>query len=320
MASEHVEVVIIGAGESNQEQGEDSLTTYSKRQGCYGLAAAKTYLQIQPDVDLLVLEKGSEIGGVWATELLYPGIKTNNLCGTYEFTDFPMKPFGAKEGEHVPGHIVRDYLNAYAERFGVSKRTRLNTTVQSAEFLDGQWKLTMGSSGHVIITDKLIVATGVASTPFTPDIQGSECFEAPILHSKSLAHAAETLIPKASRVTIIGGYKSAYDAVYMFATSGVHVDWIIRKSGHGPGWMVPIYVTPLKIWLEKLVTTRFLTWFSPCIWGDADGYGWIRRKLHGTALGRWVVDRFWGVLTSDVVQLNAYDKDTKTKLLTPWFR
>jgi hypothetical protein len=38
---------------------------------------------------------------------------------------------------------------------------------------------------------------------------------------------------------------------------------------------------------------RFLTWFSPCIWGASDGYPTIRRLLHGTALGRALVDAFW---------------------------
>lgn len=38
-------------------------------------------------------------------------------------------------------------------------------------------------------------------------------------------------------------------------------------------------MTPFKIWLEFLILTRFLTWFSPSIWGDADGYAWIRRGL-----------------------------------------
>jgi hypothetical protein len=77
-------------------------------------------------------------------------------------------------------------------------------------------------------------------------------------------------------------------------------------------------VTPLKKWLEKLVTTRFLTWFSPCIWGDADGYGFVRSLLHGTWIGRKIVDAFWAILGQDVVQLNGYDKHPQTQKLKPW--
>lgn len=86
----------------------------------------------------------------------------------------------------------------------------------------------------------------------------------------------------------------------------------------GPVWMAPPYVTPLKRWLEKLVFTRFLTWFSPCIWGSADGYSTIRYFLHGTAFGRRIVDKFWNILGDDVVTLNGYDKHPETKKLKPW--
>lgn len=82
--------------------------------------------------------------------------------------------------------------------------------------------------------------------------------------------------------------------------------------------MSPPYVTPLKKWLEKLVHTRFLTWMSPCIWGDADGYGGIRHFLHGTAIGRFIVDRFWAILGGDVMALNNYDAHPETAKLKPW--
>ena len=61
-----------------------------------------------------------------------------------------------------------------------------------------------------------------------------------------------------------------------------------------------------------------LTWFSPCIWGDADGYAGIRGFLHGTAFGRSIVNTFWKVLSSDVKQLNGYSSHPKTAKLTPW--
>lgn len=63
---------------------------------------------------------------------------------------------------------------------------------------------------------------------------------------------------------------------------------------------------------------RFLSWFSPCIWGDVDGYGGIRKFLHGTAVGRALVDIFWGTLSRDVMALNKYDSHPKTAKLKPW--
>jgi hypothetical protein len=82
--------------------------------------------------------------------------------------------------------------------------------------------------------------------------------------------------------------------------------------------MAPPYVTPLKKWLEKLVHTRFLTWMSPCVWGSADGYGSTRGWLHGTSVGRMLVNAFWKILGQDVIDLNKYDKHPETAKLKPW--
>jgi len=81
--------------------------------------------------------------------------------------------------------------------------------------------------------------------------------------------------------------------------------------------MAPPYVTPAKAWLEKLVHRRFLTWLSPCIWGNEDGYSGVRGFLHSTWLGRKIVDAFWWVLSTDANALMGYDKHLKTQKLKP---
>jgi hypothetical protein len=61
-----------------------------------------------------------------------------------------------------------------------------------------------------------------------------------------------------------------------------------------------------------------LTWFSPCIWGDADGYAGIRRFWHGSAIGRAITNTFWSILGGDVLTLNKYDSHPELKKLKPW--
>lgn len=265
------------------------------------------------------------MGGVWSKHRLYKGLKSNNMLGTYEFSDFPMTPelFGVQPGEHIPGHVVQAYMEKYAEHFGFTDRIRLETYVQSAEHrLDETWLLTTTTEDtpeQTMVARKLIVATGITSQAYLPDFRGQETFEAPLFHCRDLLQHEGKILQPGQKVTVFGGTKSAWDAVYASATtSGVQVDWVIRESGHGPTWMAPPYVTPLKKWLEKLVTTRLLTWFSPCIWGDADGFTNTRRFLHGTWLGRKIVDGFWSVLANDVVQLNGYDKHPEVNKLKPW--
>ncbi|KAI9735598.1 MAG: hypothetical protein M1834_001614 [Cirrosporium novae-zelandiae] len=292
--------------------------------GWYGLASAKTYLQTNPSANVVVLEAAPTLGGVWAEHRLYPGVKSNNMVGTYEYSDFPMDEatYGVKPGQHIPGNILHQYLTDYAEKFGVLPRIRFQSKVETVEKKhDGGWLLTIKmcdeNSKTQIMTQKLIVATGLASEPFLPDFKGKGKFDAPFFHCRDFLGHADTL-KTARRVAVLGGTKSAWDDAYAYATENISVDLIVRESGHGPCWMAPPYVTPLRLWLEKLVHTRFLTWFSPCIWGDADGYGLIRRFFHGTTVGRWIVDRFWKILGGDVLSLMGYDKHPGTKKLKPW--
>ncbi|KAI1385183.1 FAD/NAD(P)-binding domain-containing protein [Hypoxylon trugodes] len=293
--------------------------------GWYGLAAAKQFHCTQPECSLAVFDSQSSLGGTWADDRLYPGLKSNNLLGTFEYPDFPMDTptFGVKTGEHMPGEVINNYLKAYAARFGITNMIRLNTKVLVAEHQDtveGGWMLTVAPPGQPpikVFARRAIFATGLTSEPFLPHFAGQETFGGRIFHGKQFKQNSDTL-ETAKRVTIFGATKFAWDAVYAYATAGVKVDWVIRSSGHGPCWISPSYVTPLKKWIEKLANVRFLTWFSPCVWGDIDGYGGIRGFYHGTAFGRSIVNSFWKVLGGDVINLNAYDSHPKTAKLKPW--
>jgi cation diffusion facilitator CzcD-associated flavoprotein CzcO len=228
------------------------------------------------------------VGGVWAAHRVYPGLKSNNMLGTYEYPDFPMDSatFGVQPGQHIPGAVTHKYLTAYAEKFDILDKIRLNTKVLTAEHqedsAEGGWILTL-DGGKSIFARKLVVATGLTSDAFLPDFAGQEDFGVPLFHSKDFLQHADTL-ETAKTVTVFGGTKSAWDAVYAYATRGVKVNWVMRgeqfqgarvhaylakkgryltkiwtankqtESGHGPAWMAPPYVTPLKKWLEKLVS------------------------------------------------------------------
>ncbi|KAL2819977.1 hypothetical protein BJX63DRAFT_333750 [Aspergillus granulosus] len=313
MEIESLDLVVIGAGWS-------------------GLAALKTYRQIYPLASTCLLESASTVGGVWACDRLWDGLKANNLRGTYEYSDFPMDDsFGVKIGEHIPGHVVQRYLQRYCEEFKLESAIRLGARVTVVEHVEPEpgefpWKITyvLSESGteRTVQTRKLILATGLTSQPYLPDLPGSSSFSRPVFHSSAMPHYHKSVVTNpSSRIAVYGATKSAWDAVYAAATAGASVDWIIRDNGHGPAWMSPAYVTPLKRWLEKLVTTRLLTWFSPCIWNDpvAEGVGSrVRSFLHGSWLGRKITDTFWSILGNDVITLNKFDSHPETKKLKPW--
>ncbi|KAI0552171.1 hypothetical protein F4679DRAFT_101149 [Xylaria curta] len=294
--------------------------------GWYGLAAARQFHFTQPDRSLAVYDSQSSLGGTWADERLYPGLKSNNLLGTYEYPGFPMSSdmFDVKPGEHMSGQAINAYLKAYAKQNGISGFIHLHTKVLTAEHREtenGGWILTLTATypsvTRRVFAKRLIVATGLTSEAFLPQFDGQEIFGGRIFHGKYFQQNSDTL-KTARAATVFGATKFAWDAVYAYATAGVKVNWVIRSSGHGPCWIAPPYVTPLKKWIEKLANLRPLTWFSPCIWGDADGYSTIRKFYHGTTMGRFMVDSFWRVLGSDIIALNKYDSHPDTAKLKPW--
>jgi len=241
----------------------------------------------------------------------------------------PTEKYGVREEEHIPGIVLHRYMTDYAAHFDLTRRIQLRTEVVSAEKIEGQgWKVTTlktlkdgKKQEQVWECEKLVIGTGLTSSPKSVATKGQESFGKPVLHHGELTLQGPDIVknPEMQTIAVLGGSKTAYDAVHLFASSGKKVEWIIRKSGHGPTWMAPahVYLGPMRCWLEKLTTTRVLTWFSPCIWGDADGYSKVRHFLHGTSAGRFIVDKFWGKLRSDIVNTNGYRKDPKMAGLEP---
>ena len=294
--------------------------------GVSGLCAAKTYLELHPSANVAVLEAAPGLGGVWALDRIYPHLQTNNLNGFFEYSDFPfsMANLDVPEDEHIPGRVVYKYLAAYSKHFDLDRRIYFTTRVNSAEYQGSLgWLLTVTSptGAYKIQTAKLIVASGLCSRPNIPQFShcGSASFSAPILHGSQMPSHPETF-EKSTSVAVFGGTKMAWDAAYAYAAAGVHVNWIIRKSGHGPCWMTQAKVTPLKRRAEDLVMTRFMTWFSPCMWasGSFAPERWARRFFHRTGVGRALVKILFYTLQADMCASSRYDRCTETAKLRPW--
>ncbi|KAL2428812.1 FAD-dependent monooxygenase DEP4 [Exophiala dermatitidis] len=275
--------------------------------GPSGLCAAKTILECEPDADLRILDANKTVGGVWATENLYPGLKTNNLRGGIDFSDFPMDDsFGVAAGEHVTGEAMHEYLRAYAERSNLGHLIDFETSVQEISPLEGQqgWNLKVqtnsGAAGMAVTlqTKKLIIATGITNVPHRPLLIGSTTFDGPIIHSAELGANASFVHEDGpfKKIAVIGGGKSAFDAVFIAGKAYKTVQWIMRKSGKGPEWIFPAHtkIGPFKFVRERLATRRIISCFSPCLWED--GMGWIRHFLHFTNKGKQITQKFWANL------------------------
>lgn len=185
-----------------------------------------------------MLECDASVGGTWADHRLYPGLKSNNLHGSFEYPDFHMRTvrFGVEANEHIPGTVINTYLKAYADEFGIVSAVRLRTRVLVAEHQDssaeGGWILTVKGYEQQetqLYARRLIIATGRTSDPFLPHFAGQEIFGKRIFHIRHFREHRDTLETSKS-ATVFGGSKSAWDAVYAYGTAGVKVDWIIRRE------------------------------------------------------------------------------------------
>lgn len=289
---------------------------------------AKTYLQVHPKGKLVVVDQAKSIGGSWAKERLYPGLKTNNVFGSYEFSDFPMIPenYGMKSAGHIPGEVVHAYFCDVAAHYGIDSRLRLETYVRSATLRDdGKWVINIESNNQpqrqasVLVATKLVLATGLTSEPYLPTFPGQDNFGGPILHSKQLGFQADYLSSR-NNIVVLGGNKSAWDACYSAAISGSCVHMIIRPSGGGPSYVWPRSFSwgPFNLSLALLSATRLFILFDPTPHGKKGPFAFLRYLLHRTSIGQKICQFFWHQLDLRIKKLNGYDTCPELQKLEPW--
>ncbi|KAF9009261.1 FAD/NAD(P)-binding domain-containing protein [Hymenopellis radicata] len=266
--------------------------------GWGGLAAAKTYLQINPNIQLTIIDAYKTLGGVWSQDRIYPGLIADSPSGLFDFSDLPMNE---KDWQEIPASKVFEYLSQYADRFNLREHMRLGVRVLKCTKKGEEWLISLDTNEE-IVCDKLIVATGLASDAYMPDIPRSS-FRGPVIHSREISpYFAQFTKGGMRSVTVYGGCKSAIDAIIMCLEAGKEVDWVIRQwRGHYPA----------------IFTGRWKNIWMPSIWNTE---GWWWRFLHsGTnRLGTWLTKRMWKKISETTRNLEPYKTDSENvKKLMP---
>lgn len=192
--------------------------------GMAGIAAAHTFRQAG-FTDFTVLEKGSEVGGVWHWNR-YPGLRCDVPSHTYQFA-FAPKP----DWKHVwaTAEEIRQYHRDVVDRLQLDRHLRLECEVTSAVFADNRWRIST-ASGEQIDADFLVAATGVLHHPSIPRIPGLDAFPGPVVHT-----ARWTDVDTAGRrVAVIGTGSTGVQVFSALQPTAAHITHFVRT----PQWVM----------------------------------------------------------------------------------
>ncbi|KAJ5742825.1 hypothetical protein N7533_009927 [Penicillium manginii] len=206
-------VVIIGAGISGMCMAIDLI----KRNKCY---------------NFVILEKSSSVGGTW-NDNKYPGC----CCDGWS-----PRPFYPRT------NIIVDiaYLVSIAEKYGLYKHIRFNSTVEEARWDDeeSKWKVSVQVSGHKIATE----SSARARYPGLKEFQGK------MMHS---ARSDWSYNLKGKRIAIIGNGATAAQIIPEIAKEASHLTVFQRT----PNWVIPRRDAPVSAFQQAL-----LTYLPPLRW------------------------------------------------------
>ncbi|KAI1132339.1 cofactor FMO1 enzyme is FAD [Nemania abortiva] len=293
-ATEMFDVIVVGAG-------------------WYGLVAARTYLELAPHTNLLIVDDSKTVGGVWSKERIYPSLFAQISHPLFEYSFFPMPKDNISPDGFVSGATIHKYLDTFATTYGLNHRMRLDTRVENITRnpQDKKWVLGL-KSGKYLACSKLIYATGANSSPIIPKWP-KENFEKPVIHSLEIGINLDYIEKHVRHATVVGRSKSSYDAVYMLLKSGKTVDWIMRDGASGP---FSLYAPKfMGLWnIADHISTRFASNFSPCIMNTE---GALYHFLQRTTAGRAITDVYWRVATWLSSSYAGYSRSPNAEKLRP---
>ncbi|GAB3600687.1 flavin-containing monooxygenase [Microbacterium tumbae] len=239
--------------------------------GPSGLAAARAMQRQGIAVDGYEASHG--VGGLWditnPRSTMYASAHLISSRTTTQFTEFPM------DGQvDYPGHrMVRDYLQAYADRFGLTELFRFSTRVVRLEPQSDGWALTAdGPDGRVTRTyEGVILANGTLAEPSIPAFRGA--FDGEVMHTSAYKDAD---VLSGRRVLVVGAGNSGCDIAVDAVHRAASVDMSVRRGYY----FVPRYLfgrpsdtlnqgRPLPARLKQAVDSRVLKMFT----GDPVRFG-----------------------------------------------
>lgn len=217
-AGDDTDICIIGAGSS-------------------GVTVAKALLQ--QGLRCHVLEKGSRLGGMWRYEndngqsSAYRSLHIDTSRQSLQYSDFPIP---ATQPDFLSHWQVADYLDRYADHFGVTPHVCFNTEVLAVQPADdGRWQVSTRHAGTTRTRRyrHVVVANGHLWSPRMAVFPGA--FSGRQLHS----HHYRTPTPfEGQNVLVVGIGNSAVDIAVDLCRNARSVTLSTRRGA----WVVPKYI------------------------------------------------------------------------------
>jgi monooxygenase len=291
MQTEHVDVLIVGAGLS-------------------GVGAACHLGANCPGKTYAILEARDAIGGTWDL-FRYPGIRSDSDMFTLGYSFRPWK-----EGKAIAdGPSIRRYVRETARDHGVEDKIRFGHRVVRADWSseDARWTVDAertDTGDTVRLTCSFLFGcTGYYSYDegYLPHFEGRERFPGPIVHPQ---HWPEELGYDGKRVVVIGSGATAVTLVPAMAERAAYVTMLQRS---------PSYVVTLPA--EDSIAKLLQRWLPA-----RAAYGLVRRKnvllmMLSFRLSRWKPDFMRKVIRKGVMKRlpEGYDVDVHfNPRYNPW--
>ncbi|MCW2991958.1 MAG: flavin-binding family monooxygenase [Solirubrobacterales bacterium] len=210
MTSDHVDVLIVGAGLSGIGAG------------CH--LSAKC-----PQKSFAILEAREAMGGTWDL-FRYPGIRSDSDMFTLGYSFRPW----LEAKSIADGPSILDYIRDTARDHGVADKVRYNHRVVTARWSsdDALWTVdverTDTGATEQMTASFLLGCTGYYryDEGFTPEFEGRERFKGEFIHPQ---HWPEDLDYAGKRVVIIGSGATAVTLVPAMAKTAGHVTMLQRS-------------------------------------------------------------------------------------------
>lgn len=225
-------------------------------------------------------ESSDRIGGNWAFgnpnghSSAYRSLHIDTSKHQLSFRDFPMPAHYPDFPHHS---LIKDYLDAYADAFGLLDRIEFGNGVVTAEpRSDGGWTLHT-RNGDAREFDFLVVANGHHWDPRLPQFPGT--FTGETIHSHSYIDPTTPLNLRDKRILVVGLGNSAADiTVELSSRATGNQVFLSTRSG---AWIVPKYLSGRPAdqfstampFLPRKIFRAGVNAFAEFISGDPQRYG-----------------------------------------------